>query len=118
MSFFIVDVEADGPIPGEYSMVSFGAVRLDPALATTFYGRTRPVSATFVPEALAVSGHSRAEHEAFDDPAEVMARFESWCAMPSRHPHGSSFAKPATPTIPSTTPAATPRPCSRWRQWG
>ncbi len=26
MSYVIVDVEADGPIPGEFSMVCFGAV--------------------------------------------------------------------------------------------
>ncbi len=26
MSWIMVDIEADGPIPGDYSMVSFGAV--------------------------------------------------------------------------------------------
>jgi len=78
MSFFIVDVEADGPIPAEYSMVSFGAVKLDQALATTFYGQTRPVSDKYVPEALAVSGHRREEHLTFEDPAAVMTRFAAW----------------------------------------
>jgi hypothetical protein len=29
MSFIVVDVEADGPIPAEYSMVCFGAVMFD-----------------------------------------------------------------------------------------
>ena len=29
MSYFFVDVEADGPCPGLYSMVSFGAVKFD-----------------------------------------------------------------------------------------
>ena len=27
MSWFIVDVEADGPIPAKYSMVSFGVIQ-------------------------------------------------------------------------------------------
>ena len=32
MSFIIVDVDADGPIPAEFSMVCFGAVLFDDAL--------------------------------------------------------------------------------------
>ena len=85
MSFVIVDVEADGPIPADYSMVCFGAVVFDAALATTFYGRTRPISDRHVPEALAVSGFSRAEHEAFDDPAVVMTQFAEWLEQHSRN---------------------------------
>jgi hypothetical protein len=48
----IVDVEADGPIPAEYSMVCFGAVRFDEHLDKSFYGQTRPVSDRCNPEAL------------------------------------------------------------------
>lgn len=84
MSFFIVDVEADGPIPADYSMVCFGAVRFDSALATTFFGRTRPISDHHLPEALAVSGYSRAEHETFEDPKETMARFATWLEQHSQ----------------------------------
>jgi hypothetical protein len=84
MSLVVVDVEADGPIPGKYSMVCLGAVIVEPTLSRTFYGRTRPISAEWVPEALAVSGFSRPEHEAFDDPREVMARFEAWVAENSK----------------------------------
>ena len=76
----MVDIESDGPAPGLFSMVSFGAVVVKPKLATTFYGQTRPITDAFVPEALAVSGHSRAEHEAFDDPADVMRAFATWIA--------------------------------------
>jgi hypothetical protein len=65
-------------------MVSFGAVHLDEPLATTFYGQTRPISDKFVPEALAVSGHTRDAHATFDDPIEVMTRFESWLTKHSR----------------------------------
>jgi hypothetical protein len=78
MSYVMVDVEADGPIPGDYSMVSFGAVIVEAGLERSFYGQLKPVSERWVPEALAVSGHSRTETLAFDDPAAVMQRFADW----------------------------------------
>jgi hypothetical protein len=84
MSLIVVDVEADGPIPGRYSMVSFGAVVAEPSLSRTFYGRTRPISDAWVPEALAVSGTTREAHLGYDDPAAVMARFEAWVAEASK----------------------------------
>lgn len=84
MPYFMVDIEADGPIPGDYSMVCLGAVIVEPGLERSFYGQLRPISDEFVPEALAVSGFSREETMAFDDPAEVMARFADWIASESR----------------------------------
>ncbi len=80
MSFVMVDIEADGPIPGDYSMISLGAVIVEPSLERTFYGQLRPMSERFVPEALAVSGHSREQTLTFDDPTEVMRRFAAWLA--------------------------------------
>lgn len=80
MSFIVVDVEADGPIPHKYSMVCFGAVVVDPSLSKTFYGQTKPISSEWVPDALAVSGFSRQAHEAFDDPKLVMENFANWLA--------------------------------------
>jgi DNA polymerase III epsilon subunit-like protein len=80
MSYVMVDVEADGPAPGLYSMVSFGAVLVRDGLDQTFYGQLRPISEAWLPDALAVSGHSRAEHEQFADPATVMAAFARWIA--------------------------------------
>ena len=32
MSYIVVDIEADGPIPGDYSMVCFGAVVVEEGL--------------------------------------------------------------------------------------
>jgi hypothetical protein len=78
MSYVIVDVESDGPIPAEYSMVCFGAVIFDGLLDTTFYGRTRPISDRFIPEALAVSGISREQHFGFEEPKAVMTDFAAW----------------------------------------
>ncbi len=82
----MVDVEADGPIPGDYSMVSFGAVIVEPGLERSFYGQLRPISDAWVPEALAVSGFCREETEAFDEPSAVMKSFADWLAenCPSR----------------------------------
>ena len=50
MSYIVVDVEADGAIPGKHSMVSFGAVVLDTTLTNTFYGKVRPIAAQWIPE--------------------------------------------------------------------
>src|SRR5690348_1494989 len=66
MSYVVVDVESDGPIPNKYSMVCFGAVVLESSLTKTFYGKVKPISLEWEAEALAVSGFTRAEHEAFD----------------------------------------------------
>jgi hypothetical protein len=78
MAYVMVDVEADGPIPGDYSMVCFGAVLVKDGLDKTFYGRLRPISDKWVPEALAVSGFTREETLAFDDPRSVMEGFAAW----------------------------------------
>jgi hypothetical protein len=78
MSFVMVDVESDGSIPGDYSMISFGAVLVTPALDKTFYGKLRPISDKWMPAALAKSGFSREEVLQFDDPAKVMADFRDW----------------------------------------
>jgi hypothetical protein len=56
--YIATDVEADGPIPGPYSMLSLGmAVVGQPACR--FYTEIRPISPDFVPEALAVAGLDR-----------------------------------------------------------
>ena len=78
MSFIIVDVESDGPIPAEFSMVCFGAVLFDEHLEQSFYGKTCPISDRFVSKALAVSGFSREQHLAFEDPKSVMESFAAW----------------------------------------
>jgi DNA polymerase III alpha subunit (gram-positive type) len=76
--YVMIDIEADGPIPGDYSMISFGAVVVEPSLSTTFYGKLRPISEQWVPDALAVSGFTRDETLAFDDPKSVMTTFAAW----------------------------------------
>ena len=78
MSYIVVDVESDGPIIGDHSMVCFGAVIVEPSLTKTFYGKTKPISNIWEPEALSISGFLREEHETFDDPSKVMKEFAEW----------------------------------------
>lgn len=72
------DVEADGPCPGLYSMVSFGAVVVEDSLNRTFYGETAPISSNWIPKALAVSGFTREQHEKFQPPDVAMVKFGQW----------------------------------------
>lgn len=78
MAYIMVDIEADGPIPGDYSMISLGAVLVKPELDQTFFAQFKPISEQFIPEALAVSGNSRTETLGFADPAQEMQRFKEW----------------------------------------
>jgi hypothetical protein len=76
--YVAADVEADGPIPGPYSMLSLGlAVAGRPEL--TFYTEVRPISDEWVPEALAVSGLDRDRLLREAPPAaEAMATAKRW----------------------------------------
>jgi hypothetical protein len=78
MAYIMADVESDGPIPGDYSMVSFGAVMVENNLDKIFYGKLKQISDNFSSEALAVSGLSREETMLFDDPKIVMENFAGW----------------------------------------
>tara|TARA_R110002096_G_scaffold44526_13_gene120622 strand:- start:241646 stop:241888 length:243 start_codon:yes stop_codon:yes gene_type:complete len=77
----MVDIEADGPIAGDYSMVCFGAIIVEPQLSRTFYGKLRPISENWIPEALAVSGFTREETYAF---AIRITQSMMLAAMPKR----------------------------------
>lgn len=79
MASFSVDVEADGPAPGLFSMVSFGAVEMTAkGPGRTFYGKVAPITDRYIPDALAVSGFTREQHLAFEKPEVVMPRFLAW----------------------------------------
>lgn len=75
-----VDVESDGPVPPLYSMISFGAVVVEPSLNRTFYGKTAPLDgAKWLPEALAVSDTTHGEHLTYPSPLVTMTAFWHWC---------------------------------------
>lgn len=78
MSWFVVDVETDGPIPGDYSMVAVGAIKVDPSLGATFKGELRPISDQYQQENLDVAGYTRDETLDHEEPATVMRSFRDW----------------------------------------
>lgn len=79
MSFIVVDVESDGPVPGLYSMVNFGAVVVRDGLEDTYYsGVMKPISDDWIPDSLAVSGYGREDMLNGRDPQEVMKEFNDW----------------------------------------
>lgn len=87
--YFSVDVETDGPIPGTYSMLSFGIVvagaydgrtfrRVDPT-ARTFYAELKPISNHWQPDALAVNGLDRDHLLAHGrEPRDAMSEAATW----------------------------------------
>jgi len=66
-------------------MVCFGAVVVEPSLSKTFYGKVKPISNLYDPQALAISGFTRAEHDNFDDPKTVMENFAEWLGEQSKN---------------------------------
>lgn len=74
----MVDVESDGPAPGLYSMISFGAVAVESSLDRTFYGQIKPISDHHIPDALKVSGFTREQTLEFPDPHLTMLDFDTW----------------------------------------
>ncbi len=76
--YISVDVEASGPIPGEYSMLSLGAcVVYDQT--QTFYIEFKPISDKYIMESLVVSGLYMTQlKETGVDPTIGMTQFEEW----------------------------------------
>jgi hypothetical protein len=79
----VVDVEADGPAPGIYSMVCFGAVTVE-SNPQCFDGYTCPISSAWMEDALKVSGFNRAEHMEFPSPDNTMRKFDDWLCKLNR----------------------------------
>lgn len=76
--YISVDIEADGPIPGDYSMLSLGACVVG-NLNTAFYRELKPISKKFIPEAVAVSGLDRNRLiRTGTDPLDAMQAFAQW----------------------------------------
>jgi len=99
--YFMVDVEADGPIPAKYNMNSFGAVAyaIHSDLGTEyldvfdtknqFYRELKPSTDNFIPEAIAVGGFT---HEGLQktgtDPEEAMTDFNTFLTDTTRNVGG------------------------------
>ncbi len=78
--YISVDIEASGPIPGEYSMLSLGACVVDD-MGKSFYVELKPICHNCIPEALAVSNLDLKQlQKTGDDPAHAMNNFATWIA--------------------------------------
>lgn len=77
-TWVMVDVETDGPIPGDYSMLLVGAVIVEPSLGRSFLGRLKPISERWEPSALKMNSLTREETLAFPDPTTTMHNFADW----------------------------------------
>lgn len=84
MSWIMIDIEADGPIPGDYSMIEIGAVIIDSSLDKTFYSKIKPISEKYIPDALSISGYNRDDTLKFEDASIVMSNFTSWIETNSK----------------------------------
>ncbi len=77
--FISVDIECDGDIPGDYSMLSIGATTLGNRYDRDFYVELRPMTERYNPDSLAVASLDRTRLLREGVPAQVaMARFAAW----------------------------------------
>jgi DNA polymerase III epsilon subunit-like protein len=76
--YISVDIEAAGPVPAEYSMLSVGASVVGQP-DTSFYAEFKPINQNVVPEALAVSKLDiKALLQSGKEPRVAMSEFRDW----------------------------------------
>src|SRR4051812_26306791 len=76
--YISVDVEAAGPVPPTYSLLSIGAVVVDKP-DSTFYVEIQPINANFVPAAMQVVGRTLEQFQKTGKPPrDAMTAFREW----------------------------------------
>ena len=96
-AYFSIDIEAAGPIPGDYSMLSVG-VCLVGSPECTFYAELMPLNDNHLEAALEIAGLPMAylwQHGT--DPAVAMSDFASWvesATLPGSRPVFVAFNAP------------------------
>jgi len=77
-TYISVDVEASGPIPGEFSLLSIGACVVTNT-GQNFYSELKPLNDNFIAGAMEVNGLSLAKLKLEgEEPTAAMARFRHW----------------------------------------
>jgi hypothetical protein len=86
MQYVCVDIEADGPIPGDFSMIELGAVVVTKEYnqwrileKPSFFGQFAPISKQYDPAALTAIGRTRAETLGYPDAWDTIELFWQWC---------------------------------------
>jgi ribonuclease T len=83
--YISVDIEASGPIPGKYSMLSLGACLVENT-KETFYLEFKPINNAFIPEAIQVTNRSIEDFEKTGlEPIKGIHQFEKWIAQVSKN---------------------------------
>ncbi|MGI0059129.1 MAG: 3'-5' exonuclease [Nitrosotalea sp.] len=82
--YISVDIEASGPIPGEYSMLSLGACAVYDT-SKTFYREFKPINDNHLAQAIQVTGLSMEKlRESGVEPETGMSEFKNWIDMVSK----------------------------------
>lgn len=88
--YISVDVEAAGPVPATYSMLSLGAVVVDDPQAN-FYVELQPINSNSNPDAMKIVGRTLKDFQrSGQTPKNAMVAFRDWLA---------SIAKGAKPVF-------------------
>lgn len=83
-TYISVDIEASGPIPGEFSLLSIGACVVSQT-SQTFYAELKPLNKNFIQQAMEVNRLSLEKLKAEgEEPAQAMARFSHWINIVSK----------------------------------
>jgi ribonuclease T len=76
--YISVDIEAAGPIPAAYSMLSLGAAVVHD-LDANFYAELRPINRKYVRDAMKIVGRTLSDFvKSGRDPKKVMTAFRDW----------------------------------------
>lgn len=88
----VVDVEADGPVPGIFSMIEFGAVAIDHgAIVSKLTRHLKPIGERFQSEALKAIGVSREETLKYRDAEEGIKDLDFWLSETVKSPDRPIF---------------------------
>lgn len=78
--YISVDIEASGPIPAEFNMLSLGACVVGKT-NQSFYAEIKPLNGNFIERAMEVNGLSLTELQTSgEEPAQAVGRFAQWVA--------------------------------------
>lgn len=78
MTYIMVDVETDGQIPGDFSMIAIGAIAVTTALNNSFLAYLKPITDNYDPNALKISGITREQSLTFEEALPVIIKFDKY----------------------------------------
>lgn len=83
-TYFLVKTIVDGVIPGDFSLVAFGAVVVRAGLNETFYAELKPISEYSERHWPEKHHYSRKNRISFNEPEKVMRDFAMWVSKTTK----------------------------------